>query len=100
MLILHTLYGTSNQLSSLFNEKEDRIIDLKSKPSELMTAITQCPKDEYILLLGYGNKNGLHLPSEEFTVELESMLIGPEQIELLRNHGNKLVGIWQDARKM
>ena len=98
MLILHTLYGTSNQLSSLFNEKEDRIIDLKSKPSELMTAITQCPKDEYILLLGYGNKNGLHLPSEEFTVELESMLIGPEQIELLRNHGNKLVGIWQDAR--
>lgn len=98
MLILHTLHGTTRHLSTLFHAKEDRIIDMKIKPSKLKAAIANCPKDEYIVLLGCGNKNGLHCPSENTYSSPELVPFGPEELELLRNHGNKLIGIWQYAR--
>ena len=98
MLILHTLHGTTRHLSTLFNVKEDRIIDLKNKPSKLKSAIAHCPKEEYIVLLGCGNKQGLHRPSKDIYNCPELIPFGPDEFELLRNHGNKLIGIWQDAR--
>ena len=98
MLILHTLHGTTRPLSSLFNVKEDRIVDLKSNPTKLKAAIAHCPTDEYIVLLGCGNKQGLQCPSDDTYSCPEFIPFGPEEIELLRNHGNKVIGIWQDAR--
>ena len=98
MLILHTLHGTTRHLSALFNVKEDRIVDLKTNPTKLKAAIAHCPKDEFIVLLGCGNKHGLHCPNNDTTSCPEPMPFGPEEIELLRNHGNKVIGIWQDAR--